>query len=239
MTLDRYDTAAQADAAAAELLAAWLTAPDVRTLLAGRFQVIDRADPPSTPAAVRFGYTLRPVAGGRPEVPGLPFAYYRPSYPDGRRFLTAYAEPLAIAVPAPPPAPPAVMPPTVPPAGPTPPGWAWLVPVGLVPPLVLAGVPLTRRLFPDAARRSELRRVKAVRDALDALAAAGKASDPAGATAAAVRRYLSVRPPADAGPFEALLDRCDAVRFGPAGGGGQSLPAAAEGLVRRKGVAAA
>ena len=207
--------------------------PDVKALVRGRFQVADRSDPPAGPGVVRFGWTLRPVPGGTSEVPGLPFAYYRPGFPDGRRFATAFAEPLLVSVPPPPP-PVAVGPPlpVVPPAGPTLPGWAWLLPVGLVPPAVVVGTTLARRLFPSAARRAELRRVAAVRHALDALAAAPESPDPAGATAAAVRAYLRARPPRDPAGFVDLLARCDAVRFGPAGGDAVGLAAEAAALVR-------
>ena len=203
--------------------------PDLKARLAGRFQVFDRADPPADPGTVRFGWTLRPVPGGVAEVPGLPFAYYRPSFPEGRRVATAYAEPLTVSVPPPAPVIAAPALPAVPPAGVTVPGWAWLVPVGLVPPLVLGGTAVARRLFPDAARRAELRRVRAVREVLDSLAAA----EDAGATAAAVRAYLRARPPADAGPFTELLDRCDAARFGPTGDDPVGLAGEAAALVQK------
>ncbi len=203
--------------------------PDLKARLAGRFQVFDRPDPPADAGAVRFGWTLRPVPGGVAEVQGLPFAYYRPGFPEGRRMATAYAEPLTISVPAP--APVMVVPslPAVPPAGVAVPGWVWLVPVGLVPPLVLGGTAGARRLFPDAARRAELRRVKAVREVLDALAVA----DDPGATAATVRAYLRARPPVVAGAFAELLDRCDAARFGPPGGDVTTLPGEATILVQK------
>jgi hypothetical protein len=93
-------------------------------------------------------------------------------------------------------------------------------------------VPLLRRRFPDAARRAELRRVKEVREVLDALAVADRRPDPAGVTATAVRRYLAARRPADPAAFDALLARCDAARFGPNGDAGLSLATEAAKLVR-------
>jgi hypothetical protein len=209
-----------------------VTKPDLQAVSVGRFQVLPLPDPPAgDPLA--FRYAVRPLAAGR-GVPAFPFAYYRPAFPDGRRFVVAYADPVPLPPvplpPVPPPAVPAIDLPPVPPAGRAVPGWAWLVPAAGVLPVVLAGTPLARRLFPDAARRAALQRRADVRQALGELAAAAKSPDPATAASVAVRRFLAGRP---AGEFSDLLAECDRVRFGPAGASGLSLPAAAAELVAR------
>lgn len=212
-----------------------VTKPDIRPLMNGRFQVLDRVDPPSELGTIRFAYSLRPVASRVSDVPALPFAYYQPRYPEGRRMLTAYAEPVAIPAvasdPDPLPVPSVETLPEVPLAGTTVPGSAWLVPIGFVPLIVVVGIPLAGRLFPDSVRRAELRRVRAVCEALDDLEAARQGDDPAGATAAAVRRFLAMQPAAVSERFAELLERCDAVRFGPPGGEGAGLPVEAANLI--------
>lgn len=184
-----------------------LRKPDLRKLprFGDRFQVIDRPDPAPPPGAteVRFTYTLRPRQAGGVEVPALRYAYYRPGLPEGRRFQTAYAEPLALTVTPPPPT---AVPPPVPLDSPeeffhlaggstTPdvPMWAWAVPPLLVPVAVGGWVLVWRRLFPDAARRAKLRRTRAVRAALHRLKRARTAPDPAAEVTAAVRDYLTGR----------------------------------------------
>ncbi|MFO0848448.1 MAG: BatD family protein [Gemmataceae bacterium] len=196
-----------------------LRKPDLRKLpkYGERFQVIDRTDPPpkSDAAEVRFTYTLRPRQTSPVEVPALRYAYYRPGLPEGRRFQTAYADPLTLTVTAPPSA---AAPPPVPLDGPEKffhlatdrgkpvvPRWAWAVPPLLVPVTVGGWVLGWRWLFPDAARRAKLRRTRAVRIALDRLKRAGTAPDPAAEAAATVHGYLAGRfslPPAAQTPTE-------------------------------------
>jgi hypothetical protein len=221
-----------------------LRKPDLRQLprLIERFQLLDRPDPPPSPDAdeVRFTYTLRPRQPGRVEVPALRYAYYRPGLADGRRFQTAYAEPLALTV-----APqPATAAPAVPLDGPeeffrlasdrgrvSVPGWAWVLPPLLVPVAVAAWVLGWRRLFPAAARRAKVRRVRAVRTALDRLKRAPAAPDPAAEAAAAVRGYLAGRfnlPPAARTPAEIGLALRSTGQPGPVAGAAVGFLAACD-----------
>ena len=64
----------------------------------GAFQVEDLPDEPPEAGVVRFRYRLRPRAAGTLTVPALTYRYYRPRYPEGRRFQTTYADPVTVTV---------------------------------------------------------------------------------------------------------------------------------------------
>lgn len=230
-----------------------LTWPDLAALpawreLADAVQVTPAGPPVPVPDGVAVRYTLRPKRVGPLTIPVLTYRYYRPGFPDGKRFGTAFADPLPLAVTPPPPPPPV---PLVAPEwfftaaeSPAPvPTWVWL---GTVPIGVLAG-----RLF--APHRPRARSDRVTRLTLKKLAAAAADPDPVGATAAIVRDYLSARAGVPAAALTAgevgpaletagwpldrvaaavdLLADCDAARFAPSGRGDDELPRRAAALV--------
>jgi hypothetical protein len=232
----------------------------------GRFLVADPGEHTREPRKGKvwqFLYYLRPDPQADPpphEVPSVPFAYYDPEIPSARprlRFQVIYTDPVPLA------SRPVVRPlDVVPLVGPDfafrtapaaavlardaddgPPVWAVVLAL-LAPPLLgLAWFVAWRRLYPDAVHLAELRRRRAVRAALRALAVAARQPPvpQAAATAAAVVGFLSERfsvsacePTPD--EIAALLTRagcapelsetardlfraCDAVRFGHAAAG--------------------
>ncbi len=241
-----------------------LTRPDVKSdpRLAATFEVADLDDPPPAPDArevvFRYKLTPRPVPGDA-TIPMLRYKYVRLNPAGGVWRFTAVAYPQPVTI----------LPAETAPAEPVPleapdsffaldpeprtllaPGrFAWPVPV-MVAPLAVAGwVSAWRRLYPDAARLAAIRRNKAVRRALDRLAKADRAPDPAGEAATAVREYLVDRfgvPPAARTPgelavavadlghaatAEAYFRRCDAARFAPASDTGVSLGADGAALI--------
>jgi hypothetical protein len=217
-------------------------------LPADTFQVLNAVSPPRRlPGnAVAFDSLLRPRRAGTFQLPALPYAYYRPDRPDGKRFLTAYADPLTLTVlPS--------EPTTGSPEQPTHPAlilslpqetwadrlpvWAWLVPVGAVFPCRFAA-----RWIIDSrlgARASECH--PAFAQARRRLADAGGSDDPVAAIRSALHDYLTARhglPGVARTPREigaavpstpamaavvAVLERCDATRFSPAGDDALSL----------------
>ncbi len=231
------DALARPDLAA---LPAWRT-------VAGVVQVTPAGPPAPGAGEVAVRYTLRPKRVGPLAIPALTYRYYRPGFPEGKRFGTAFADAVTLTVTPPPP------PPPVPLDAPewffaaaesrTPlPTWAWLgtVPLGLI-----AG-----RIFTP--RRPRARPDRISRLTLKKLTAAAADPDPARATAGIVREYLSARagvPAAlttgEVGPALAaagwpgdrvtcavdLLAACDAARFAPASGGDVELARRAAGLV--------
>ena len=120
--------------------------------------------------------------------------------------------------------------------------WALLAIGALFPP---AGIAFWRWRNPDAAKLARIRRARSVRIALDALRKAERGSDPAASASKIALRYLVERHrmPASAhtprevsdalrsegwptdklGEVEALLARCDAIRFGDGTDSGLSL----------------
>ncbi len=217
-------------------------------LPADTFQVLNAESPPRRlPGdAVAFDSVLRPRRAGTFQLPALPYAYYRPDRPDGKRFLTAYADPLSLTVlPAEPTtgSPKAQSLPTLMLSLPQEtwadrvPGWAWLVPVGVVVPSLFAA----RRVIGSRhfARASDSH--PALAQARRRLADAGGSDDPVAAIRSAIHDYLTARcglPGVARTPSEiaaalvkspataavvAVLERCDATRFSPLGDDALSL----------------
>lgn len=228
--------------------AAQVSAPDAAAVappggdFARAFQMLDLPpEPPPSPSVAVFRYRLVPRRAGAFTVPPLAVSYYRPPFPEGRRFLTTYAEPLGLTVtetptvkrvPVPLDAPEELFAP-IETGSPPFPAWPWLAWPVLVP---LAGVAYAawwRWRNPTAARLARLRRPRVVRQTLAALADARTAED-VGLTA---RGYLAARhgldpwaltpPEAEAllrgrgwgealsAAFAELLAACDRANFAP------------------------
>ena len=216
------------------------------------FQVLNAESPPRRlPGnAVAYEYRVRPRRAGTFQLPALPYAYYRPDRPDGKRFLTAYADPLTLTVI---PAEPTTGPPGLPslPAeilslpqetwADCVPVWAWLVPVGSVFPCLYGARRAVARYI--AARANECH--PALSQARRRLTEAGRSDDPVAAIRSALHDYLTARhglpgvartpheveaavahPPAMAAVV-AVLKRCDATRFSPVNDDALSLTRAA------------
>jgi hypothetical protein len=197
-----------------------LLKPDLRKLdeFTGRFQVLDRTDPPAPPdaAEVRFTYGLRPRSTDVKEIPSLRYVYFRRVGTDWRSLTTfASSVPVVVTAPAAKPTPAAAPVPLDAPEefftlaedrpAAKPGRFGWLLPVAAVPVAVAVWVLLWRRLYPDAVRLAKLRRNRAARLALDRLKTARASADPAGAAASAFRSYLASRfgmPPAAQTPAE-------------------------------------
>jgi len=230
-----------------------LTRPDLgkRADFAALFSLIEPVPDPQPAAdatAVEFVYSLRPRNVGTQTVPSVKYAFYHPRFPKGREMQARYLEELTLAVTKPV----VTVAPPVPLTGPesffapasgsyasagTVPGTYWLSLLCGAPAVLVCWVVLWRWLFPDATRLARLRRNRAVRRTLDRLRAANRAADPAGATATAIRDYLSARfglspvaatpaevseglteltvPPERVSEADELLRRCDADRFAP------------------------
>lgn len=212
------------------------------------FQVLNAESPPRRLSgnAIAFDSHLRPRRAGTFQLPALPYAYYRPDRPDGKRFLTAYADPVSLTVL---PAVPTMGPGRVPslPAeilslpqetwADRVPAWAWLVPVCVALPCSFAASRIigNRR----SARASECH--PALAQARRRLADAGESDDPVAAIRSALHDYLTARhglPGVARTPPEigaavpstpamaavvAVLERCDAMRFSTAGDDALSL----------------
>ncbi len=185
---------------------------------------------PRPGGAVAFDYRVRPRRTGAIELPALPYVYYRPDRPDGKRFLMAYADPLSLdaratdSPPVPDTAPPVTLPLPQESWADRVPAWAWLVPVAVTLPCLLR---LRAAIDAHRARRSRAL-PPAVALARRRLADAGDAV----AIRAALHDYLAARhgiPTTARTPGEvavalpgrdavvAVLGRCDAARFSPAG----------------------
>lgn len=225
-------------------------------LPADTFQVLNAESPPRRlPGnAVAIDFLLRPRRAGTFQLPALRYAYYRPDRPDGKRFLTAYADPLSLTVlpaepttgsPKPPSLPAVIL--TLPQEtwADRVPGWAWLVPLGaVIPSLIAARRVIARRAV---ARASECH--SALAQARRRLADAGGSDDPVAAIRSAIHDYLTARhglPGVARTPSEveaavanspamaavvAVLERCDATRFSPAGDDALSLARAGTAVV--------
>jgi hypothetical protein len=241
-----------------------LTRPDIKSdpRLTAKFEIADLDDPPPAVDArevvFRYRLTPRPVPGDA-TIPMLKYKYVRLNPAGGvwRFTAVAYPQPVRIlpaarvdTAPAPVEGPESYFAVEPEPRGVLRVGGAaWLVPVLLVPFAVSLWVSAWRRVYPDAARLAVLRRNRAVRRALDRLAKADRAPDPAGEAATAVREYLVERfgvPPAahtpgelaaavadigHAAKAEAYFRRCDAARFAPASDTGVSLGADGAALI--------
>lgn len=232
-----------------------------RKEIAGQFQIADLAGSSHTPGAVEFRYALRPRKVGRFELDLPRFRVYQPLARGDAKFLTPFSDPPTLRVT------PATKPtgPAVPLEGPD---WlfapastigetlhvgrfAWLVPLVFVPFAAMLWIFAWRLLFPDAVRRAKLRRSRAVRTALDRIAAAERSPDPPAAVARAIRAFLVERAgvsPTDSTPgeiaatlrshghpaadaAESLFRRCDAARFSGSPDTPESLAASAVELV--------
>lgn len=222
--------------------------------LGDALQLLDAESPPRDlpGGAVAFDYRVRPRRAGPVELPAVPYAYYCPGRPEGKRFLTAYADPLTVTVlpaeasPLAAIGPPATL--MLPMASwwHRVPAWSWLLPVAATIPAVAA---LRRAVGVRRARRA-LPSHPAATEALRRLAAAGDSPDPVVAVRAALLDYLAARhglPAASRTPDDieaalaltpalgavvAVLKRCDAARFSPAGDDAASLARAAAAAVR-------
>lgn len=220
-----------------------LTRPDLRQFdeLTKQFQIEDLPNEPPANGVVVYRYQLRPRELGKHTITAMNYRYYRPRYPEGRRFQTIRLSPLVVEVV------PAAEEPehqAIPLTGsesffvvvplnesPQLPRWSWLVPIAVLPVLAAVGIGVGRWLFPDAARRAALRRHRAVRLALSRLAGA----DTAAAVTSALLDYLVSRhglssaattpsevstslqqtgwPRERVAEVEALLRQCDQARF--------------------------
>ncbi len=184
--------------------------PNLRSIPAfvERFrEIVDVPDEmPNTVA--NFRYRLRPRRSGEIEIPGLRFDYFHPNSPEGREISTKYAIAISVMVRG------AVIPvsPAVPrPAAPDrflvwpsgisertsfssgPSALAWLTAIAAIAILTAGWVRLWRVRNPDGVRLANLRRNRAVRLALDGLARAGRAPEPAALVAKHLRDFLADR----------------------------------------------
>ena len=220
-------------------------------------------------ADVKFTYRLKPRNRSVNQVPELEFHYFNPAAPAGKKqFPLTKATRVPITVVEAPklePPPEAMTEPdalfivaTGPQLLDTPPlepVWWMLLAAGLLGPCgAIVWYVTWRRLFPDAARLTRLRRSRAARRACDAIRKAGRTADPPATVAAAVLAYLRSRfllPPGAATPGEiesALCElgvstadgaatgdffrACDAARFAPSDND-LSLAGEAEALLAR------
>ena len=127
----------------------------------------------------------------------------------------------------------------------SPPAWYWWALLASGASVPSAGIVFWRWRNPDAAKLARIRRARSVRIALDALRKAERGPDPTASVTKIALRYLVERhrmpasahtprevsdalrsegwPPEKLGEVEAILARCDAVRFGAATDSGLSL----------------
>jgi len=157
----------------------------------GKLTIVQSA----APTVVEFGFELIPNRAGTHELPSVKYAYFRPSFPEGRRFGTAYADrktfsaasvedsmPLQRT-----PVPEELLQPI---AATRPiPSAAAFVPLLFIPWLVFTAVRLHGRFYPDAVGLATLRNVRAVRIAWKRL---GNAQSPH-AVQRTVCEWLSAR----------------------------------------------
>jgi hypothetical protein len=245
--------------------------PDLRKLppFNDAFQIDDVTGPPARPkdAEVKFVYRLKPRNRAVAKLPTLAFYYYNPALPEEKRFMLTTARSVPLTVTAAAPKPRQVIPLDAPddlfrsaerpvsiwdhaPFTPSERLW-WVLFLGL-PLLPLAWFLVWRRVYPDAARLSRIRRNRAARRATDAIRRAARTPDPAGTIAAAVLGYLRARHPLPLGAEtpaalgDALRDaghpddevvqffrRCDEARFSGASDNHLSLAKDAAALVAR------
>lgn len=183
-----------------------LTRPDLKTRsdFTKHFQIDDLPDLTPVDGVARFAYRLRPREAGSFTLPALAYRFYRPRFPEGRRFQTTYArlkEPIIVTEPATK-SDVAVVPLSAPESFFTLmpessarelPLWAGLVPILLAPVATLWGLRFWRRCFPDAAQLAQARRHRAARLALRQLQRLRTHADSAPAVVAILRTYLQAR----------------------------------------------
>jgi len=220
---------------------------------------------------VSFTYRLRPRDRDTNRLPSLDFFFLKPGGGDkpfenaraaGKKLtVTAAApKPQAKRTPVPMTEPDALFEIT---AGPdvlgrepfVPGAWAWLALAAFGPLAAWAGFVTWRRVYPDSAREAMIRRSRAARRALEAIAVAHKLADPAAAITNAVLHYLRHRFPlpagadtpveleaglraanvsvVDAGVAAEFFRLCDAARFAPESDNALSLRHGAERLIAR------
>jgi len=116
---------------------------------------------------VEFAYDIVPNRAGKQELPSVKYAYYRPGFPEGRRFAVVYAEAKSFTATSPSTTVPKADAVRVPPElfepndGGLPP-WATLMVIAALPWWLYAANTIHRRLFPDAAGLAVLHRSRAV-----------------------------------------------------------------------------
>jgi hypothetical protein len=244
--------------------------PDLSKIpkFAERFAITPESDEPRTPKDqdVRFNYKFRPRNRNVTQIPALKFYYYNPSAAPGKQFPYTMPDSMDITVTEPPKPPKVAMweadhlfhvssGPEVLHAPFVPCQWAWLA-AGLFGPLAALGWFLVwRRIFPDAARMTQLRRSRAARRATDAIRSANRTPDPPATIANAVLGYLRMRfplPESAVTPSEIatalvgvsisvdvaeqvadVFRECDRSRFAPPSDSGVSLAANAEAAITR------
>ena len=244
--------------------------PDLRKLPAfnDAFQIEDVPGPPVKPTdpEAKFVYGLKPRSRAVNRVPTLDFFYYNAALGEDKRFLKTTARGVTVAVTAVAPKPRTAVPLDAPDAlfevatGPhllsgepfAPGPGAWVLLLLGIPALVLLWYVAWRRVYPDAARLTRIRRSRAARRATDAIRKAARNPDPAGATAAAVLGYLRARFPLPVGaetPGEIgdalraaghrddgvvrFFRQCDAARYSPSSDNAVSLATEAVAVVGR------
>lgn len=248
--------------------------PDLRKLkeFTEQFRSIeDVGDGGGDEKEVQFVYRLRPRNRDTNRLPGLDFFFLKPGGGD-KPFENARARGINLSVTAAAPKLAAKLPPvamTEPDTlfaittGPVVTGsaqfvpgtWAWLALAAFGPLAAWAGVIAWRRIYPDSARQALIRRSRAARRALEAVAVAHKTPDPSAAITNAVLHYVRHRfplpagadtptdleaglraadvPALDAAVTAEFFRMCDEARFAPASDAAVSLPRAAAAIVAR------
>ena len=209
------------------------------------WQLLDAQSLPRylTGGAVAFDYRARARREGAAELPAVPYAYYCPGRPEGKHFLTAYADPLTLDILRGDMSPTETVGPPV--AGVPPPAswrnrvpaWSWLLPVAAA----IPAAAVLRRAVEVRRVRQARERHPAATEAQRRLAAAGDSPDPVAAIRSALLGYLAARhglPAASRTPDDvesvlavtpalrvvvAVLKGCDAARFSSVGDDAASL----------------
>ena len=244
--------------------------PDLRKLPAfnDAFQIEDVPGPSAKPKdpEVTFAYRLKPRSRAVNRVPTLEFIYYNPALPEEKRFMSTRAAGQKITVMAVAPKARTLIPLDAPDAlfevvtgaqllerEPFTPGTeTWLLLLLGIAALALMWYIAWRRVYPDAARLTRIRRSRAARRATDAIRKAARTPDPAGAITAAVLGYLRARYPLPLGAEtpsaigDALRDagqpnddvirffrRCDEHRYSSSSDNALSLATDATAVVER------
>ncbi|HSQ57388.1 MAG TPA: hypothetical protein VLM40_16825 [Gemmata sp.] len=253
-----------------------ITRPDLKALpkFNQLFIVVDEPSPRPGPAEkeVRFKYRLRPRDLAVTELPRFDFHYYNPTASEvkGKNFPLTQSQRVELKVTPPKPRAAAPIVPLREPEslfaitrgasaldGPpfVPSAWIWAATAVAGPILAFAWFLIWRRVFPDAARLSVLRRSRAARRANDIIRRAAHSPDPPAALAGAVLGYLRNRYPLPEGaatptevgaallelelPAEecnmvaAFLRACDEARFSLSDDAGGSLADTAAKLIVR------
>ena len=140
-----------------------------RQVVAGATIIVSEAPP----SFVEFAFELIPNVAGKQTLPSVKYVYFRPRFPEGRRFAAAYADPRSFNVVASEqavPTPAVTLAPAVPPASILESGtaistWPALLVPAATPWLFFIVQAIRRRLVPDAAGLAALRSSPVVRRA--------------------------------------------------------------------------